>query len=706
MNTNRLVRLIAVGVVVLLVISVGAYFWFRPNGTSTISVPVGDDMATQIKKGTTIYTVENVPAFVLNGTRPFTTDFSATVKVLNALNTRTIRVEILSPTAFEQQPGYMGYLYLCTPLSEKAEKFADGTVGYNGTGYPQIIAGRSYDVAGVLQPGWQDYPLVYIPTAGEFQQNADDSINNQMLFAAARSFAEQAAAAGNHHMTRQPTITVSSNQVQAGKVEALMTIEAMDALNSGPTDAQPIIAGELQYLQDHGAELSVAGKKTVEDDIAYWRGTIASAMNVPSDTSYMIKVVGDVDVAGNIDASSLQVYVDNGVKGSNFIPEAQFFEGIRSLRVTVAQAYANAASIASGASAKISMMEKTNVTSSGDYNAPSTQYDAAPFMWDVVQNTLRSSGTAVLHVNDVDNSGDMLRWCSGSPLLAVQQWSNRDKVPLATVTAKDLTLLVPPAGMQYITSDSLVRWYVPEEKAFVTAPSQLLVSSPQKTLDGTTITITEHALASGSKAQSLTVPVPSGMWQIVVAYGSGSMNNGFVLVEASQANAAMNAPGSLWFLRMNGGKARWIRCGDLCGFGGSLFAAINPSFARIGSLLYFVHGHGKIACIDTAAPSPSITWPEKINALLDDIYQKGGTDPAAPIPADLASDNGLLIIEYPDVNWNRVYYAVDGSGTVLGSLRADKTSVTSFDAKGKRGSSLPFKNASDNISLPSVDLFE
>jgi hypothetical protein len=358
---------------------------------------------------------------------------------------------------------------------------------------------------------------------------------------------------------------------------------------------------------------------------------------------------------------------------------------------------------------QISMMEKTNVTSSGDpHNAPSTQYDAVPFTWNVVQNTLGSSGVAVLHVNDVDNWGGMLLWCSGSPLLAVQQWSYRDRLPCVTATSKDLTLLALPVGMQYapLTSESIAHWYVPEEKAFVATPSELLVSVSRKTLDGVTMIIVEHALASGSKEQTLTVSVPSGMWQIAIVYGSGSIRDGFVLVEASEANAPINTPDSLWFLRMNGGKATWIRCGDLSGFGGSLFAAIGPSFGRIGSLLYFVHGHGKVACIDTAAASPSITWPEKINALLDEIYQKGGTDPAAPIPADLASDNGMLIIEYPDVNWNRVYYAVDASGTVLGSLRADKTSVTSFDTKGKQGSSLPFKNASDNISLPSTDLFE
>jgi len=606
----------------------------------------------------------------------------------------------------------MAYLYLCQPLSTTADKLPDGTIGYKGEGYPQVIAGKSYDVVGVLQHGWQDYPMVYVPTAADFKLNTD--YNHQALLAAAWSFADQIMAAMDHQMTRQPEFTFNSSKIQPGKIEVTMEIDTEDVLNPKVIDAELVIAGELQYLQDHGAALSVAARKAVEDDIAYWRGTIEHAMNVPSETSYSIKVVGDVDVAGNIDAGSLQVYVDNGVKGSNYVPAAESLEGIRSLRVTVAQAYANAKSLASGASAKITMMERTNVTSSGDPNAPSTQYDAVPFTWDVAQNTLRSSGTTVLHVNDVDNWGRMLLWCSGSPLLAVQQWSYRERVPCVTATSKDISLLALPVGMQYAPttqnastmSDSMAYWYAPEEEAFVAAPSELFVSEPRKTLNGVTLTIVQHALAPGSKDQTLAVPVPSGMWKIAIVYGSGSIRDGFMLVEASKANVPINTPDALWFLRMNGGKESWIRCGDLSGFGGSLFGAIGPTFARIGSLLYFVQGHGKIACIDTTAPSPSITWPEKLNALLDDIYQKGGTDPAAPIPAEVASDNGMLIIEYPDVNWNRVYYAVDASGTVLGSLRADKTSVTSFDAKGRQGSSLPFKNASDNISLPSVDLFE
>src|SRR5664280_3546168 len=165
MKINKLIAIIILVLLALLVCMVagtwGVWFLLRPGkATTTIAVPVGDDMATQIKKGTTIYTTENVPAFVLNGTDAVTTDFSATVKVVNVLDTRTIRVEILSPTTFEQQPGYGGYLYLCTPLSEKAEKLADGTVVYSGTGYPQIITGRSYDMVGVLQYPWQDYPYV------------------------------------------------------------------------------------------------------------------------------------------------------------------------------------------------------------------------------------------------------------------------------------------------------------------------------------------------------------------------------------------------------------------------------------------------------------------------------------------------------------------------------------------------------------------
>jgi hypothetical protein len=169
---------------------------------------------------------------------------------------------------------------------------------------------------------------------------------------AARSFAEQAAVAGNHHLTGEPVVTIDSKSVQAGQKEVIMLIKAMDVLNSGDVDAQPIIAGELQFLQVNGATLSAAARKAVEDDIASWRGTIKSAMNKPSETNYIIKIVADVDSTGKTNDNTLQVYVDNGAVKSNYIPAAQFLNGIRSLRVTVAQAYDSAASIAAAATPK------------------------------------------------------------------------------------------------------------------------------------------------------------------------------------------------------------------------------------------------------------------------------------------------------------------------------------------------------------------
>jgi hypothetical protein len=75
-------------------------------------------------------------------------------------------------------------------------------------------------------------------------------------------------------------------------------------------------------------------------------------MTDSSGTSYEIKVVGDVDAAGNINAGSLQVYADAGApRGSAWVLAAQYFKDIRSAWTTVAQAYASAESIAAAAKA-------------------------------------------------------------------------------------------------------------------------------------------------------------------------------------------------------------------------------------------------------------------------------------------------------------------------------------------------------------------
>lgn len=158
---------IAAGLILLAVIMAAGC---APKVTGTIDVPLDDDMVTQIKKQSTIYQ-EGVPAWVLKGTLPATTDFSATVKITMVQGTRTIRGEITSPTTlWSQDPEHVGVIfYLCQPLSSKADRLSDDTVVYHGDGYPEIIVGQSYGVLGVLQPGWQDWPYVYVPSASDFK---------------------------------------------------------------------------------------------------------------------------------------------------------------------------------------------------------------------------------------------------------------------------------------------------------------------------------------------------------------------------------------------------------------------------------------------------------------------------------------------------------------------------------------------------------
>ena len=524
----KIKTLITIIILVLLVAIVLVFFLlvgtrWQMTTPVTIDVPVGDDMATQIKKGTTIYTTENVPAFVLNGTDAVTTDFSATVKVMDVLDTRTIGVEILSPVQFSHQgPGNAGYLYLCQPLSNKAEQLPDGSVVYGGDGYPQIIAGQEYTISGVLQPQWLDYPRVYIPSAVEFKR----------------------------------------------------------------------------------APVSLEGPQ--------------------------INMMGEIST---------------------------------------------------------------------------TRYDVVPLSWNVGWNTLQASESPVVYMSDVNNGGPLC-WQPGPPVRFVQQWSYLSKKPLITTISKDVNLLTPPEGMQYLSTKDgeIKRWYASDENAFVSVPLGLNALPPHKTLDGKTLTITEQGISSGSKAQTLTVPLPSGLTQISVVYGSGSITNGFILVETrDKVVAVANAVDSLWLLRIDDGMGSWVRCGDLSAFGESLIPDQSPSLARVGSLLYFTHSHTKIGCIDTAAASPSVTVPENINTLLTKLFKEGPQNAEGPLQAQLASDNGTLIIEYPDANWDSLCYAVDASGTVLGHLHVDKTSITSFDAKGKQGSSI---STPGGISFPSIDLFE
>ncbi|MFZ2413042.1 MAG: hypothetical protein WAW16_02315 [Candidatus Cryosericum sp.] len=338
-------------------------------------------------------------------------------------------------------------------------------------------------------------------------------------------------------------------------------------------------------------------------------------------------------------------------------------------------------------------------------DTPQPVYDAVPLVWDIGQNTVTLSPTPVVHV-DGKYADYPLKWSSGSPLLAVQTWDSKSGKPLVTATSNGAQILVPPDGTRHSSLDGanagMSRWYAPEVNAFFTVPHELLPPASQKR----TIVLTQYPLAFSSETRTWIVPVPSGLAQIVVLYGSGSIENGFVLADISGKSADNVAHFDLWLLRMGLGKVKWVKCINTSDADLNLFTDQDASFARVGSLLYFTHAHGKIYCIDTAAASPSVVAPEKINMVLEQLYKKGPTNAEEQLQASLASDNGVLIIGYPDYSWDREYYAISSSGDTLGFFYADGTSATCFDGRGKRGTFIAIDNARDALSFPSVDLFE
>lgn len=142
-----------------------------PRVVGIVHVPDGNDVATMIRNGEIPYK-DDVPAIALTGAGTYTTNFSATLKVTDVENTRAVMGETTSLVSSSGQAPHHVFVmfYLCQPLSAKADKLSDGTVVYEGAGYPRIIKGQTYVISGILQPHWQGNPLVYVPTANEFKQ--------------------------------------------------------------------------------------------------------------------------------------------------------------------------------------------------------------------------------------------------------------------------------------------------------------------------------------------------------------------------------------------------------------------------------------------------------------------------------------------------------------------------------------------------------
>ena len=177
-NAKRITRFIAIGLISLLVVSVGwcfvahsiAFPYEEPPKEGVVGLTFGIDMATQIKNSEEPY-IKNITDFVLTGTGSYITDFSATVKITTIEDTRTFFGEITSLTDLRRGNGWHNSvrLYLCQPISSQALKHEDGTIVYSGTGYPDIVVGKSYDVVGILQKPWQEIPFVYVPVATDLR---------------------------------------------------------------------------------------------------------------------------------------------------------------------------------------------------------------------------------------------------------------------------------------------------------------------------------------------------------------------------------------------------------------------------------------------------------------------------------------------------------------------------------------------------------
>jgi len=147
-----------------------------PTATGTVDVREGATMDIQVQSGATEYK-GLVPAFALDGTSPYTKDLSATFKVTDVIDTRTVWADTTATVSLAGQSSqeHMSViLYLCQPLSDKADKSYDDTITYGGTGYPKIIKGQTYAITGILQPGWQSIPLIYVPTAYDFKETTGD----------------------------------------------------------------------------------------------------------------------------------------------------------------------------------------------------------------------------------------------------------------------------------------------------------------------------------------------------------------------------------------------------------------------------------------------------------------------------------------------------------------------------------------------------
>jgi hypothetical protein len=336
--------------------------------------------------------------------------------------------------------------------------------------------------------------------------------------------------------------------------------------------------------------------------------------------------------------------------------------------------------------------------------------------WDIQRGTLVLSDTPLFHRSYYSDDWPRMLWSSGPPFTVLQrsvdqvQGGVKQQLLMLQSLSPDVKVVALPkevnssAFPKDVNSESSVSWYAWDKKVFMSAPLEMIISPYNyKTLAGKSVQITQYT----TPVKMLAAVLPSELQSIqgvYTIYGSGSLENGFVLVETRTAGAAADV---FWLIRLTDGKATWLPCGDApCG---GVIAGAGPQFFRIDSRLYLLGGcRDKIAMIDTAAAKPVITYPTGINRTFISLITKAGKDTVTGAPFSAVLEGSGTVLQLSLFNWTlngTQTYALNEDGTILGSLQGDtKGQLWCMNARGKRLSSLSLPNVQYSSS-PSPDLY-
>lgn len=338
-------------------------------------------------------------------------------------------------------------------------------------------------------------------------------------------------------------------------------------------------------------------------------------------------------------------------------------------------------------------------------NAAGKTLTAQLVTWDIQQGTLTLSDKPIFQ-RSYYNDWPAIIWSQGPPFTAlqrsvdqIQDGVKQQLLMLQPATADTKVLAWPATLAASVKAQESVAWYAWDKKAFMSAPVEI-IAVPYKTLDGTSLTITEWS----ASAKTVATPIVPGLNHVSSVYGSGSLDDGFVVVETSSAGSTS---GALWLIRLTNGAATWLPCGDApCG---GVTSGAGPQFVRIGSRLYLLGGcRTKIAMIDTAAAKPLITYPAGINKTFSSLITNTWKDTSGGLPFHATLEGSGTVLELSLFNTAlnaEQTYALNENGTTLGYLEGDTSGrLWCMDARGRRLSSVSLPDC-QYLSSPSPDFF-